>query len=91
MSKRYSDTENHYDQQVKFTYEGREYIWEGDYTVNTWGETADYDYPGDSDLEVLIEDTTSLTYYDEATDDHIDAVPTKAIIFSIELEIERNL
>ena len=91
MSKRYNDTENFYGEQVEFTYEGRDYIWEGDYSVNTWGETSDYDYAGCSEVEVLIEDTTSLTYYDEATDDHIEVVPTKSIIYTIEIEIERNL
>jgi hypothetical protein len=90
MSKRYHDTDTFIDQTVEFTYEGNEYIWEGDYTVSTWGETADYDYPGDSDIDVTIDHTTSLSYYCEETDRNIDVEPKPSILQTIELLIERN-
>jgi hypothetical protein len=90
MSKRYHDTDTFTDQTVEFTYEGNEYIWEGDYTVSTWGETADYDYPGDSDIEVRITHTASLSYYDESKALNIEVEPRPSIMQSIEFEIERK-
>jgi hypothetical protein len=89
MSKRYHDIDIFTDQTIEFTYEGKEYIWDGDFRVTTWGETADYDYPGDSDIEVTIDHTTSLTYYCEKTDQHIDVVPTPSILNTLEIFIER--
>jgi hypothetical protein len=32
------DQEQFHDQEVEFTYEGKEYVWQGDYRVINWGE-----------------------------------------------------
>jgi len=85
------DSETHYDKEVNFIYEGREYVWQGDYTVTNCGEDESEFAPGYGETEILIQHTNSLSYYDEATDDVIDVIPTPSILLELEIEIERNL
>jgi hypothetical protein len=85
------DTETHYDQQVNFIYEGFEYVWQGDYIVTNCGEDESEYAPGYGETEIQIQHTNSLSYYDEATDDVIDVIPTPSILLELEIEIERNL
>jgi hypothetical protein len=85
------DTETHYDKQVNFIYEGFEYVWQGDYTVTNCGEDESEYAPSYGETEIQIQHTNSLSYYDEATDDVIDVIPTPSILLELEFEIERNL
>jgi hypothetical protein len=85
------DSENYFDQKIEFTYEGREYIWEGDYTIEQTGEDESEYAPAYGEIEVTIDHTTSLSYYDEDQDLNIEVKPTTSILTELELEIENNL
>lgn len=86
----YND-ESFYDQQIEFTYEGKEYVWQGDYSVSNWGEDESEYAPAYGETEVSIDHTTSLSFYDEITDTVIEVKPTPSLLASVEIEIERNL
>jgi len=51
------ETETHYDQQVNFIYEGFEYVWQGDYTVNYSAEDESEYAPGYGETEIVIDHT----------------------------------
>lgn len=85
------DQDNYYDQEVEFTYEGKEYVWQGDYSVTNWGEDESEYAPAYGEIEVSIDHTASLTFYDELTDTVIEVKPTPSLLAEIEIEIERNL
>jgi len=85
------DSETHYDKEVNFIYEGREYVWQGDYTVTNCGEEESDYAPAYGETEIQILHTNSLSYYDEETDDVIEVNPTPSILLELEIEIERNL
>lgn len=85
------DQENYYDQEVEFTYEGKEYVWQGDYSVTNWGEDESEYAPAYGEVEVSIDHTASLSFYDDATDTVIEVKPTPSLLAEIEIEIERNL
>jgi len=91
MSYSETETENFYDQRVDFTYDGRDYIWYGDYKVETTGDPGDYDTPAYYETEVEVLETNFCTYYDETTDEVIEVEPTGGLLCQIELEIERTL
>ena len=85
------ETENLYDQQIEFTYEGREYVWQGDYSIQYNGEDESEFAPAYGEAEVSIDHTTSLSYYNEEEDQVIEVKPTPSILMEVELEIERTL
>lgn len=89
----YSENETEYfnDQRLDFTYDGRDYIWYGDYKVETTGDPGDNDVPAYYEVEVEVLDTNFCHYYDEATDEVVEVNPTKGLLCHIELLIERNL
>jgi hypothetical protein len=91
MGQLYNNTETHYDQEIEFTYEGEQYLWHGDYSIKTWGETSDFDYCGDSEQEVEIDDTVSIRKFNEDQNDWLDVKPTPSMIYEVCFEIERNL
>ena len=91
MRKLFDESEMHLDQEVLFTYEGYEYCWTGDYEVKQCGEEADWDYCGDSEIEVEIDTTKSITKFNEETNDWDEVETTNSLIFEVVLEIERNL
>lgn len=79
------DSENYYDQEIIFNYEGKDYIWIGDYSIeHTYEEESEF-APAYSEMEVTIDYTSSLSSYDEAN-----VTPTRSILMAVELEIERN-
>jgi hypothetical protein len=84
------ETENYHDQQVEFTYEGKEYIWEGDYTIEqTIEEESEY-APSYGEFEVTIDHTTSLSYYDEDSEINVEVKPTASILVELQFQIEKN-
>jgi hypothetical protein len=83
--------EQFHDQEVEFTYEGKEYVWQGDYRVINWGEDESEYAPAYGGVVVLIDHTTSLSFYDEETDTVIDVKPTPSILAELEIAIERNI
>jgi len=85
------ESETHYDKEVNFIYQGHEYVWQGDYTVTYCDEDESEFAPGYGEKEIQIQHTNSLSYYDEATDDVFDVIPTPSILLELEFEIERNL
>lgn len=85
------DQEQFYDQEIEFTYEGREYVWQGDYSVTSWGEDESEYSPAYGETEVSIDHTTSLSFYDEKTDAVFQVKPTPSLLAELEIEIERNL
>ena len=91
MSYSENETEHFYDQRLDFTYDGRDYIWYGDYKVETTGDPGDYDTPAYYETEVEILETNSCIYYDETTDEVIEVDPSKGLLCHIEIIIERNL
>lgn len=85
------NTESHYDKQFNFIYEGHEYVWQGDYTVNNCGEDESDYAPAYGETGIVIDHTFSLSYYDQSSDDVINVIPTPSILIELEIEIERNL
>lgn len=85
------DQDTFYDQEIEFTYEGKEYVWQGDYSIANLGEDKSEYAPAFGELEVTIDHTASLSFYDDATDLVIEVKPTPSIILEIEIQIERNL
>jgi hypothetical protein len=85
------DSETHYDKQINFIYEGHEYVWQGDYTVNNCGEDESEWAPAYGETEIVIDHTSSLFYFNAETDEVIEAIPTPSILLELEIEIERNL
>lgn len=81
----------YYDQKVEFTYEGKTYYWQGDYSVTNWGEDESECAPAYGETEVTIDHTASLSYNHEETDEVIEIKPTPSILAELEIEIERNL
>ena len=85
------DQDTFYYQEVEFTYEGKDYVWQGDYTVTNYGEDESEYAPAYGEAGVLIDHTSSLSFYDEATDTVIDVKPTPSILAELEIAIERNI
>lgn len=81
------DTEHYYDQEITFTYEGQEYLWIGDYTIEYFGEEESEYAPAYGEVEVHIDHTTSIYSYE----DDCDIIPTPSLLMAVELHIERNL
>jgi hypothetical protein len=79
------ETENFYDQEIIFTYEGKDYLWIGDYTIEHTGEDESEFAPAYGEMEVTIDYTSSLSCYEEAN-----VIPTRSMLMELELEIERN-
>jgi hypothetical protein len=80
------DTEHFYDQEITFTYEDQDYLWVGDYTIESYvNEESEY-APAFGDFEVKIDATHSLMSYE----DGINFSPTPSLLMALELEIERN-
>jgi hypothetical protein len=84
------ESENYHDQQVEFTYEGKEYIWEGDYTIEQNVEEESECAPAYGEFEVTIDHTTSLSYYDEDLEVNVEVKPTNSILVELQFQIERN-
>ena len=81
-----NDTENFYDQEVDFTYEGQDYLWIGDYTIESFcTEESEY-APAYVEVEVRIDHTSSLASYE----DGIEITPTPSLLAAVEFQIERN-
>lgn len=80
------ETENYFDQEITFTHEGRDYLWIGDYTIETYGEEESEYAPAYGEMEVKIDHTQTLVSYEHG----FDVIPTPAIMEALELEIERN-
>lgn len=85
------ESENYHDQEIEFTYEGREYIWQGDYSIEYTGEEESEYAPAYGEAEVVIDHTTSLSYYDEDLEVNVEVKPTPSILMELALEIERTL
>lgn len=81
------DSENFFDQEITFTYEGQDYIWFGDYTIETYGEDESEYAPAYGEVEVKIDHTSSLASYE----DGIEITPTPSLLAAVEFQIERNL
>lgn len=85
------DQEQFHDQEIEFTYEGKEYIWKGDYSVTNWvDDETDY-APAYGEIDVSIDHTASLSFYDDETDDVIEVKPKPSLLVELEIEIVRNL
>ena len=80
------DSENYFDQEITFTHEGQDYLWIGDYTIETYGEEESDYAPAYGEMEVKIDHTQTLISYEHG----FDVMPTPAIMEALELEIERN-
>lgn len=81
------DSENYFDQEVMFDYDGKTYLWIGDYSIEYYGECESEYAPAYGEIEVRIEHTYSLSCYQDATE----IIPTPSLLMAVELEIERNL
>jgi len=81
-----NDSENFFDQEITFTHEGQDYLWIGDYTIESFGEEESEWAPAYGEIEVKIDHTASLMSYE----DGIDIIPTASMLLALELEIERN-
>ena len=51
------DSENYFDQEVDFHYEGQDYRWMGDYTIDYFGEEETEFAPAYGEIEVKITHT----------------------------------
>lgn len=81
------EKENYFGQEIDFTYEGQDYIWCGDYTIETYGEDESEYAPAYGEVEVKIGHTWSLASYE----DGIEITPTPSMLAAVEFQIERNL
>jgi len=54
------ETENFHDQEITFTYEGQDYLWIGDYTIEHFGEDESEFAPAYGEMEITIDYTRSL-------------------------------
>ena len=80
------DVEHHFDQEITFTYDGIDYQWIGDYTIDYFGEDETEFAPAYGEMEVKITHTSSLSSYEDGAE----IIPTASILMAVELEIERN-
>jgi hypothetical protein len=53
-------SEEFYDETFEFTYEDSDYIWKGDYRVESYDEDGDYDTPPSGETKVKVIHTTEL-------------------------------
>lgn len=53
-------SEEFYDETFEFTYDDSDYIWKGDYRVDSYDEDGDYDSPPAGETKVKIIHTTEL-------------------------------
>ena len=81
------DSENYFDQEITFTYEGQDFVWTGDYSISSFGEDESEYAPSYGEVEVRIDHTYSLYSYE----DDCDIIPTPSLLMAVELQIERNL
>jgi hypothetical protein len=54
------NSEEFYDETFEFTYEDSDYIWKGDYRVESYDEDGDYDTPPSGETKVKVIHTTEL-------------------------------
>lgn len=80
------DSENYFDQEVDFHYEGQDYRWMGDYTIDYFGEEETEFAPAYGEIEVKITHTSSLSSYEDGAE----IIPTPSMLMAVELEIESN-
>lgn len=80
------DSEQYFDQEIQFSYEEKDYLWIGDYTIEYYGEDESEFAPAYGEMEVRIDHTSSILSYE----DGCDLIPTASILLAVELEIERN-
>lgn len=81
------DSVTYYDQEITFTYEGQDYVWTGDYSVESTFEGESEYAPGFGEVEVHIDHTSAIYSYE----DDCDIIPTPSLLMAVELHIERNL
>jgi hypothetical protein len=55
-----STSEEFYDQSIEFTYDDSDYIWFGDYRVESYDEDGDYDSPPYGETKVKLIHTIEL-------------------------------
>ena len=80
------DSEHYHDQEITFNYEGKDYLWIGDYTIeHTWEDETEFT-PAYGEMEITIEYTRSLSSYEHG----YEVIPTRSMLMELELEIERN-
>ncbi len=79
-------TENFFDQEITFIYEGQDYLWIGDYTIEHTGEDESEFAPSYGEMQISIDHTTSLSSYEHG----FEVIPTRSILMALEIEIERN-
>jgi hypothetical protein len=53
-------SEEFYDETFEFTYDDSDYIWKGDYRVESFDEDGDYDTPPSGETKVKLIHTTEL-------------------------------
>lgn len=53
-------SEEFYDETFEFTYEDSDYVWKGDYRVESYDEDGDYDTPPSGETKVKLIHTTEL-------------------------------
>lgn len=80
------DSEQYHDQEITFTYEGKDYLWVGDYTIEHTGEDESEFAPAYGEMEIFIDYTRSLSCYEHG----YEVIPTRSMMMQLELEIERN-
>ena len=54
------NSEEFYDETFEFTYEDSDYVWKGDYRVESYDEDGDYDSPPYGETKVKLIYTTEL-------------------------------
>jgi hypothetical protein len=91
MGKRFNNEEIFLNQEVSFNYQGDEVTWFGDYSVRTWGEESDYDYPGDCETEIEILHTDKIEVWSDHFNNWVLIDPTPSILAELEWEIEKSL
>ena len=79
-------SEDYFDKEITFTYEGKDYLWIGDYTIEQTSEQGSEYAPAYGEIDITIHHTQSLSSYEHG----FDVIPSPSILMALELEIERN-
>lgn len=83
--------EIYYDQELTFTYEGEDMVWNGDIQVDGSSDPGDQWTPPYSELFVEVIKTNFIERYNDQTDTWERLKPTPSMLMRVEVEFEKTL
>jgi hypothetical protein len=83
--------EIYYDQELTFSYEGEDLVWNGDIEVSGHSDPGDHCTAPYADQFIEVIKTNFIERYNEDTDQWEKVKPTPSILMKVELEFEKTL